>query len=673
MTISQVQLSNTFNEFRSTFNTAANTINSLQDASGTITANVVTGITVTGTTLTASGLSADKVLITGAGGLLTTDAGLDFTASSNTLSVNGPVTVNSLTSNGAISGTNATATGNLAVTGTSTLTGTTTFGSGANNAVYYASNGSLILTSNGDATGTGRVDANHVHATWHVGSGGNLETWATSKGDDADTHKIFAVANTDAAVDMMIVNQSAGANAYAEFIAIHASGNTADGWVSMGVNSENYAQGAYGVTKADDAYLLYSAPVGTTESGDLVIGTSGNGTGNKIIFSADGFDDPANNTQMVITPGQNIHIEIDTESSNTTTGALTVNGGIGLVGNLNIGGNVAITGTITLGGGGNTVSTSSLQVDNPIIFVGSNNAADTFDLGFVGEYTSSGTKYTGLVRDANDSGIYKLFNGISTEPANTVDFTSASYSTLQVGGLKAVDTTASSSTTTGALIVSGGAGVAGAVNAGGAIKTTDTTASSSTTTGSLIAGGGLGVAGAVNAGGAIKTTDTTASSSTSTGSLIAGGGLGVAGNAYVGGNLVVSGEGTFTGGLRVQELIEDINDVTQSGNAMTLDYTTGTIFYRTSTNFSANFTVNITNAPTTDGRVFGVTLFQTQGATGYRPTTLNINGSAVTIKWSGASAPTPTSTNGRIDVFSFLIIRRSSAYEALVSSSLNFG
>ena len=157
---------------------------------------------------------------------------------------------------------------------------------------------------------------------------------------------------------------------------------------------------------------------------------------------------------MVINPGQNIHIEIDTESTNTTTGALTVNGGIGLVGNLNIGGNVAITGTITLGGGGNTVSTSTLTVDNPMVFLGANNAADVLDLGFVGTYTSGGTKYSGLVRDASDSGIYKLFNNISTLPSNTVNFTGASYSTLQIGTLKAVDTTASSSKTTGALIVS---------------------------------------------------------------------------------------------------------------------------------------------------------------------------------------------------------------------------
>jgi hypothetical protein len=460
-TFTNVALSNTFNEFRQAHNDIANTLTDLTTVAAgpgeysteSIYTNAVTANTLTAIGITASAnvsasnvnvstLTSGRVLLAGASGRVQDDDGLTYNTSTNTLTA-----------------------GNLSVTGTSTLLGNTTFGSGANNAVYYPANGSLILTSVGDAVGTGRVDANHIHGEWHVGAGGDLEAWATSKGDDSDTHKVFGITTVDAPVDMLIVNQSEGANAYAEFIAIHATGNTADGWVSMGVNSTNYDQGAFSVTKADDAYLLYSAPIGTVESGDLVIGTSGNGTGNKIIFSADGFDDPANNTQMVITPGQNIHIEIDTQSSNTTTGALTVNGGIGLVGNLNIGGNVAITGTITLGGGGNTVSTSSLSVDNPLIFLGANNAADVLDLGVIGEFTSSGTKYSGLVRDASDSGKFKLFSGISNRPSNTVNFTGATYSTMYLGAIEAVGGTASTSNTTGTIIVTGGVGVAGRVHA----------------------------------------------------------------------------------------------------------------------------------------------------------------------------------------------------------------
>jgi hypothetical protein len=463
-----VQLSNTFNEFRSAHNEVANTLSSITGgdsppargstllfpaniSSNTGTIDLLYSTGITSNTITLSDLTSGRIPVVSSAGLLIDDSGLTFNTSTNVLTVSG-----------AVSTPNVTSSGTLSVTGATTLSGNTTFGSGANNATFFSSNGYFEISKGVRAT----VD---LHADEHIGAGGELSVWVAAKGDDQTTHKVFGIANTNAATDMLVVNTNTGANSYAEFIAIHHSGNTDQGWVSMGVNSENYAEGAYGVTKADDAYLLYQAPVGTTESGDLVIGTGGNGTGNKIIFSAEGFDDPANNTQMVITPGQNIHIEIDTQSSNTTTGALTVNGGIGLVGNLNIGGNVAITGTITLGGGGNTVSTSSLQVDNPIIFVGSNNAADILDLGIVGEYTSSGTKYTGLVRDASDSGIYKLFAGIANEPANTVNFSGATYSTLQVGALKAVDSTASSSTTTGALIVSGGAGIAEDVYAGGDI------------------------------------------------------------------------------------------------------------------------------------------------------------------------------------------------------------
>jgi hypothetical protein len=61
------------------------------------------------------------------------------------------------------------------------------------------------------------------------------------------------------------------------------------------------------------------------------------------------------------------------------------------------------------------------------------------------------------------------------------------------------DTTASTSTATGALIVSGGAGFAGAMYVGGLARVTNTTASTSTTTGALVVSGGAGFAGRVTA------------------------------------------------------------------------------------------------------------------------------------------------------------------------------
>lgn len=116
---------------------------------------------------------------------------------------------------------------------------------------------------------------------------------------------------------------------------------------------------------------------------------------------------------------------------------------------------------------------------------------------------------------------------------------------------------------------------------------------------------------------------------------------------------------------------EAVVDVTISANVATLDYTTGLVVY-IGTAPGANFTVNLTNAPTANGRALSVVLFVTQGATGYIPSALQVEGSAQTIKWLGGSAPTPTSSAGKIDVFSFTLIRRASAWTVLATSSLNF-
>jgi hypothetical protein len=137
------------------------------------------------------------------------------------------------------------------------------------------------------------------------------------------------------------------------------------------------------------------------------------------------------------------------------------------------------------------------------------------------------------------------------------------------------------------------------------------------------------------------------------------------------GNPTFSGTPVFTGGVRVQEMIEDMVDISHTSNAITCNYNEGNIFFTTNT-FSANFTVNMTNVPTDDGRIFTVNLIVTQGSTGYRPTTLNINASATTIKFAGGLTPTPTSSSGKIDIFTFTILRRSGAFTALVSANLNF-
>ena len=454
-TFTNVALSNTFNEFRQAHNDVANTLTDItsvpavagifpeaQLSASAVSSNTVSTGALIGThanTVNAkiSSLTSGRVVLAGASGVVQDDDGLTYNTSTNTLT-----------------------SGNLIVSGTSTLTGNVQFGTETR---LFAANGTIDGTLGSAAA---NLYFGHVHANTSVHSGPLVATWLTEIGSNEEKHTFIGAASSNDAIDLAIVNQSTGTLAYAEFIAMNDRGNTDSGWISMGINSSNYNDPAFELTKKDDAYILFEAPADSTGTGDLIIATGSAGTTRKIIFGAGGFE--TGNTQMEITPDVNVHIEIPTDSSSPTTGALTVVGGVGILGNMSVGGNVTITGAISLQGSGNTVSTSSLAVTNPLIFLGANNAADILDLGTVGEFKEGATKkYTGLVRDATDKS-YKLFSDLTALPANTVNFSTAglTFAPLVVGSANVANTTAASSSTTGALTVAGGLGVAGDIYAG---------------------------------------------------------------------------------------------------------------------------------------------------------------------------------------------------------------
>ena len=129
---------------------------------------------------------------------------------------------------------------------------------------------------------------------------------------------------------------------------------------------------------------------------------------------------------------------------------------------------------------------------------------------------------------------------------------------------------------------------------------------------------------------------------------------------------------TFSGILESTELREVVVDVTLSSNVGTLDWTAGNVYY-IATSPTGAMTFNITNVPTNISKMMNVTVFVTQGATGYLPTTFQIDGAAQTIRWAGGTAPTPTSGVGKIDVFSFTIQRTSGgAWIVYGTSTLGF-
>lgn len=300
----------------------------------------------------------------------------------------------------------------------------------------------IISTPTG-ATFTFEAVTPNVSATSTAGAANSITGYT-------NTAAIFAVDEADYA-QIAFRNASNGSNASTDYIAYANNGTDFAGYIDMGITSSTFDDPEFTITGPNDGYIFMSAPFQTTGAGNLVLATNDTGTENKIVFAAGGL--ASNNTQMVITPDENVHIEISTPSTSPTTGALTVVGGVGIQGDVNIEGN------ITFGGTGTTVSTGTLSVDSSIIYVGDGNTGDSLDLGLIKEYSTGGnTKYAGIVRDATD-GVFKVFNDATTKPTTTVNFSEAGlgYGNLQIGNL----TTAGTISSSGTLTVTGGASFSG--------------------------------------------------------------------------------------------------------------------------------------------------------------------------------------------------------------------
>jgi hypothetical protein len=114
-----------------------------------------------------------------------------------------------------------------------------------------------------------------------------------------------------------------------------------------------------------------------------------------------------------------------TTSTTTGTGALVVDGGVGIAENLNVGGNTVITGDLTVNGTTTTVNTTTTTLQDPIITLGggADNAAPTADdnfdrgvefqwhngtdakVGFFG-YDDSAEKFTFIADATNSSEVF---------------------------------------------------------------------------------------------------------------------------------------------------------------------------------------------------------------------------------------------------------------------------
>ena len=123
---------------------------------------------------------------------------------------------------------------------------------------------------------------------------------------------------------------------------------------------------------------------------------------------------------------------VGTSNEIEVTGGPAGNVTIGLPNDVTIGNNLTVTGNLYVLGEAVTVNTSVVTIEDPLVKFGNANPSDALDIGFYGQYNSGGEKYAGLFRDASDSGLFKLFTDLTSDPTNnTVNEANFTLGTLK--------------------------------------------------------------------------------------------------------------------------------------------------------------------------------------------------------------------------------------------------
>jgi len=214
----------------------------------------------------------------------------------------------------------------------------------------------------GDLTVIGNVDLQGV-TKLPVGAGATAFESTAGLTDAV----VIAAGSSTGFVQNALVNLGTGTSSSADYIAYAGEGDNVSGWIDMGITNATFNDPTYGVTGAHDGYIFMSAPDGTTGNGNLVIATDNTGAQNKIVFAAGGLG--TGNEQMVITPNQNVHIEIATPSINATTGALTVVGGVGIAGQISFDGLMRTKGSLYFGEGAEAFETAADLTNSRAVFI----------------------------------------------------------------------------------------------------------------------------------------------------------------------------------------------------------------------------------------------------------------------------------------------------------------
>ena len=155
-------------------------------------------------------------------------------------------------------------------------------------------------------------------------------------------------------------------------------------------------------------------------------------------------------------------------------------------------------------------------------------------------------------------------------------------------------------------------------------------------------------------------------------------GQSVTGTATFNSAVVMSGESTLSGGSLLKRVKETTTvSATAAANTISYDFITQSVLYYTS-DATGNWVLNVRgdsgttlNSVMSTGQSATVAFLVTHGATAYYQTALQVDGSAVTPKYQGGSAPTEGNASS-VDAYVFTIIKTADATFTALGSQTQF-
>ena len=323
-----------------------------------------------------------------------------------------------------------------------------------------------------------------------------------------------------------------------------------------------------------------------------------------------------------------------TNATGGSTGALQIAGGASISQDLWVLGNVYAGNIIG-------VSANIITVQDPLLYLRPNVTTPyNYDIGFYSAFTGVGLgtinqyQHTAVFRDPTNN-TWTFASNLAEPSASyiTLDSTSV-YDPIKAGNLNLVNTTAATSTGTGALIVAGGAGIGGTVVAA-QINSTGNVLGQAGTFNALTVNGNESVTGYLNVTGNVLA------------SAISGASLNVSGNISTA--QLNAGQINTTGNVLAQNGV--FNAVTVNGNESVTGYlnVTGNVLGATATFSSATVNGALT-------------------ATGLT-TTAGINSSANVLATGGVF--NALTVNGNESVTGYLNVTGNVLASAIIGASLN--